>query len=301
MISVSSASLRLRVLRTCDRARLRQGQWRSRVCAPSQAHGKREKRRGGRRGGGFRRRSREGDLERQDLARLPIKGHDLGVEHEARHALAHDLRDDGQHVGVLGGVVLGVAAEDLERPVLGAVDLAPLPVVLVLARERLVREAVQHLADALGGVREHGLHRDAGPEEALGRELLQRGAQQLGDAAVVARQLAEHLLDDLPGAVEGLLAAGGAGRGAGRRAERRGVGQGDQDGLLRQADAHLALQVPDDVLRLRALAGDEERLDLVLLLGPGVLAGHAGDLQERLEDPLDGERLGRKHRALRAP
>jgi hypothetical protein len=238
------------------------------------------------------------DLERQDLAAFPVEGDDLGVEHEARHAFPHHVGDDGEHVGVLARVVLRVAAEDLERAILRAVDLAPLPVVLVLAREGLVREAIQHLADPLGRVREHGLYRDARPEEALGRQLLERSTQQLRDDAVVARQLAEHLLDDLHGAVQGLLSAGGAGRGAHGRAQGHGVGKGNQDRLLGQADAHLALQMPHDVLGLGALAGDEECFDFVLLLGAGVLARHAGDLQERFEDALHSQRFSCEHGTL---
>ena len=70
-------------------------------------------------------------------------------------------RELSDELGVLDRHVLAVAAEDAHAAVLEEVDLGALAVVLVLAREVLALEPVEHLRDGLGRLGEHGLERDA--------------------------------------------------------------------------------------------------------------------------------------------
>lgn len=114
------------------------------------------------------------DLERKDLLGLTVISHNLAVEHKVRRALGHDLWKHLYNVGILAGVVLTIATVNLDRAIGQLVDLPPLPVVLVLAGEILVGKSIQHFTDALCRVGKHGLDGDAGGEEAMLGQLLDR-------------------------------------------------------------------------------------------------------------------------------
>ena len=108
-------------------------------------------------------------LERKQAAFLAgrLRGlprDDLGVEHEAVDARCDAMRHLRGDIGVFGAHVLRVAAKYAHAALPAAheaVYLGALAVVLVLAREALRFKAVEHLADLLCGLREHGLERDA--------------------------------------------------------------------------------------------------------------------------------------------
>ena len=67
------------------------------------------------------------------------------------------LRDK---LGVLDRHVFAVAREDADAAIFEVVDLRPLAVVFVLARELLALEAVEHFRDGFRRFRQHGLERN---------------------------------------------------------------------------------------------------------------------------------------------
>lgn len=93
-------------------------------------------------------------------------------------------------VRILLAHVLRVPAEHRDAPVGQPVHLRALAVVLVLAREPLALEPVEHLADRLRGLRQHRLQRHARLELALFAQAVHAELEQRGHNAVVRRQLA---------------------------------------------------------------------------------------------------------------
>lgn len=140
--------------------------------------------------------------------------------------------------------VLAVAREDAHFAVVQNVDLCALAVILVLASELDVGEAVEDLLDAVRGLGEHRLDGDARDEVARGGQLRHAVAQHHGDDPFEARALAEDGLHDAlrlgepvreprlaPAAVAGALLL-----------QQRGVGERGQHGLLREPHAELTLE-----------------------------------------------------------
>ena len=246
------------------------------------------------------------NLKRENLVVLPVVRHSLSVDHHALHPFFQVGRQPSDDVRELRGVILLVPGEDLDGAVLQEVDLRPLPVVLVLARKLHVRKPLEHLAHAAGGLGEHGLDGHAGPEVAPRVELIHTAVhEQRGDDLVVGGALGEGLLEDVgapteqvgDGAVAALLRS--LGRGVGL--ENHGVDQSLVDGLLREADAELALQRSHDVASLALTRGDEQLFDLGLFCVDGFVPFGGGDGAELLEHAGHGELRGREHGLLRAP
>lgn len=69
-------------------------------------------------------------------------------------------------------------------------------IVLILARELLVLETVEHLADGLRRLCEHGLEGDAGCEFAVGADVVDAVGQKGRDDEVVGGKLAIHGFDN---------------------------------------------------------------------------------------------------------
>mmetsp|Transcript_1528 Transcript_1528/g.4314 ORF Transcript_1528/g.4314 Transcript_1528/m.4314 type:complete len:614 (-) Transcript_1528:348-2189(-) len=245
-------------------------------------------------------------LECLELARLLVVAHGLAVDDEGLRGLQHGLGELGDYVRVLARHVLGGAGKDLEVSRGRLVDLRTLPVVLVLAGEGALGEAVQHLLHALGGLGQHGRHRDARREAHMLGQLGEGPLEHLAHDTVVGGQLRVHVLDhhfrSLQRLVQGLRALLQVGRHAARvrgRGQGQGMRESSEHGLLGEADAELALRGADDVLRLGALSGHEELLELVPLLGLRLVARHLGDLLHRGQDLAYGEASGSEHEALR--
>ena len=66
---------------------------------------------------------------------------------------------------------------DAQRMAVLNTHLCALAVVLVLARELFALELVEHLADCLGRLRQHGFQRDAGRQLALFAKLVDSDIQ----------------------------------------------------------------------------------------------------------------------------
>ena len=81
-----------------------------------------------------------------------------------------------------------------ERTVGQQVNLGALPVVLELARELDIGEAVEDLADTLCRLRKHRVDGDAWAEVALLRKSVDPRREQRGDDATEVGHLAEDLL-----------------------------------------------------------------------------------------------------------
>jgi len=120
-------------------------------------------------------------------------------------------------IRVLDRHVLRVAREDAQLAVVEAVDLRALAVVLELAGELAILEAVEDLGDRLGRLGEHGLERDAcAVSEGCRPDRRTRGhlarlvqlgdavLEQCGDDLVVVGQLGEDALDRIGGLGEHL-------------------------------------------------------------------------------------------------
>mmetsp|Transcript_111855 Transcript_111855/g.303636 ORF Transcript_111855/g.303636 Transcript_111855/m.303636 type:complete len:436 (+) Transcript_111855:476-1783(+) len=251
------------------------------------------------------------NLERKDLLGLEVEGNKLAVDDAALHALTQRLSDYLDHVGILLGHVLGVAAVD-EDPVPGQdVDLGPLSVVLPLPREAHAREALRHLADALGGLRQHRLHRDpqrdaAGVSQGLGVPALQESPHELVDVRHLAECLPHRRLHRRHGLVQLLLrhlvrTLAGVGHPrrarAVRRREHEGVGQGLHHRWELDADTQLRLERPDDKLCLLLSARNEQLLNLLLLQLLRIFAGRVRYSLHLAEDLLYGQ-LRRHHEPL---
>mmetsp|Transcript_40922 Transcript_40922/g.131608 ORF Transcript_40922/g.131608 Transcript_40922/m.131608 type:complete len:353 (-) Transcript_40922:133-1191(-) len=187
-------------------------------------------------------------------------------------------------------------------------DLGSLTVVLPLAGEALALHALGNLADALRGLREHGLHGDAQRDVA---SLCQVGPiaalHERANDLVKVRHLTVSLFHSrLHGDHTRLhLAQGGAAAevGDGLSAAPLGGGQGEGGGeSLEQGgdlDAHpqLRLQHAHDVLGLLPARCNEHLLHLVLFRGlrvPSLLVRNGPQLGEEF---LDGQ-LRREHEDL---
>ena len=258
-------------------------------------------------------------MERKDALRLAVPRDALAVEDtgfDVRGDVLSVRPDNECHlvkrldqVGVLGGVVLAVPAEDLDGAVGQLVDLRAFSVVLVFAREQVALEAIQHLRNALRGLRQHRLHGDAWRQVAVLVELRQRVAQQRGNDRVVRRTLADDLLQQLRRLRQLLLQLCGVGGGGcveewrrerrRRRCERDGVCESCDDRLLRQTDPQLSLEAADDVLDFLTSRGHHQTLDDAALAVLRLAAFHFGEGLEILEERTNGQRRRREDEALR--
>ena len=227
------------------------------------------------------------DLEGHELLGLIVEGNDLGVQNETLDAcVGTGLLDIKRDLGILLTGIEEVAGEDPGGTLGRHVDLGPLSVVFVLAREADSVEALEDLLHTLGGLGQHGGDGDAGTEPTGLVHLLEGDAEGSVEDGIEGRDLRIGPLDDVDGRLEAvgqrqpvvaqLLPLGGhlsdivllkplvelvlhlLGRG-----EEDSMGQRDQDGTLRQTDPKLSLQTTDDILGLlTGLAPDEELLDL---------------------------------------
>jgi hypothetical protein len=147
-------------------------------------------------------------LEGQHLLLLHIPCYRLAVQHEALRVLLDPRRELGEDVGVLLGQVFRVSREDgryaatdllggvrrrlaeLFVRVLGdVVDLRPLTVILVLAREGLAFEAVEDFGNGLGRFCQHGFEGDARPQLAVLSQVHDAVLYHRRDDDIVAWQL----------------------------------------------------------------------------------------------------------------
>ena len=228
------------------------------------------------------------DLEGHELLGLIVEGNDLGVQNETLDAcIGTGLLDIKRDLGILLTGIEEVAGEDPGGTLGRHVDLGPLSVVFVLAREADAIEALEDPLYPLGGLGQHGGDGDAGTELTGLVHLLEGDAEGGIEDGIEGRDLRIGPLDDVDGRLEAvgqrqpvvaqLLPLGGhlgdivllkplvelvlhlLGRG-----EEDSMGQRDQDGALRQTDPKLSLQTTDDILGLlTGLAPDEELLDLL--------------------------------------
>ena len=197
-------------------------------------------------------------------------------------------------------------------------DLGSLPVVLVLASETLLLEALENLKDRLCWLGEHRLNRNSRLQAANLVELVERGSQPAFNYRVVVWQLAVGLLDDLNAQsqllVEGrflevvALVEGKSVRGEVLQLsfgyfrglfvvklllrEEEGVSNRNQDGRLRQANSELSLEATNQELCLDGRAPHEESLDVLDFLGLRASARCSGNFPVRREDLQDVEGFG---------
>ena len=228
------------------------------------------------------------DLEGHELLGLIVEGNDLGVQNETLDAcIGTGLLDIKRDLGILLTGIEEVAGEDPGGTLGRHVDLGPLSVVFVLAREADAIEALEDLLHTLGGLGQHRGDGDTGTELTGLVHLLEGDAEGGIEYGIEGWDLRIGPLDDVDGRLEAvgqrqpvvaqLLPLGGhlgdivllkplvelvlhlLGRG-----EEDSMGQRDQDGALRQTDPKLSLQTTDDILGLlTGLAPDEELLDLL--------------------------------------
>jgi len=91
---------------------------------------------------------------------LTVPRYGFAVENEGLDIVLGRLAETVDEIRVLCREVFEIATKDDDLSVVQLVDLIALAIVLVLARELAVLEAVEDLGQALGRMRQHRLDRD---------------------------------------------------------------------------------------------------------------------------------------------
>eukprot|EP00835_Amoeboradix_gromovi_P000995 NODE_38_length_30618_cov_0.377142.p18 type:complete len:151 gc:universal NODE_38_length_30618_cov_0.377142:11427-11879(+) len=148
-------------------------------------------------------------------------------------------------------------------------QLRPLSVIFVLARECLVFKPVQHLGDAFGWVRQHGLDRDTRHQNTVVLQkrdahawIKQQGDYEVEGRARTINRLQYRLCFFYTEAAELGCCLGDAG----------------DEGLVAQPDSHPATQYTNEILGLNCCSGAQKDTDLVDLAGLAVLPAGKRDV-----------------------
>ena len=184
-------------------------------------------------------------------ARLPR--HSLSIQHKTVHtALPEAMGYLHDKIRVLDAHVLRIAAKHthLKLAVLHkAVHLRTLAIVLVLTRKGLRLKPVQHLANRLGRLRQHGLERNARRQGNVLVKVLHAMRQQGWDQHIVRRQLTEHGLDGVDTILQRWTQVGHV-AGLAPHHQHHCLRHGHEHRLFGEANPQLALQTADQVLGL---------------------------------------------------